>query len=437
MLISFKVGNFLSFDEIQTFSMISGAAEMHPSHIIGFDGFGLLRLSAVYGANASGKSNFIKALSAMRGMVVRNDSIVSDRYFRPKPSNRDIPSLFEVEFESDGRMFSYGFEYLISKQEVVDEWLHEVFTDRDSRIVFERTGGNISHPFTGSDKERMDIYAEDMADNPRRLFLNVMGSRTRSKDVELRVFSEVRDWFERKLVIMDTNMPFLPERELDDAFFDRLNRLMASFGTGINEMGYETKKGMEEALPQELTDRMKKILSSESVTIRSPRRYGSFSDYRVSLSDDGSLVFDEVVFRHNNSRVTFHAEDESDGTKKLFNILANIFVDDRDMTFVMDELDSRLHPGLTYRLVKLFLSDGDVREKQLIFTTHESSLMDFGLLRRDEIWFAEKDGDGASRLYSLEEFNERSDRRIEKAYREGRYGGVPVFSAVFPYEADR
>ena len=80
----------------------------------------------------------------------------------------------------------------------------------------------------------------------------------------------------------------------------------------------------------------------------------------------------------------------------------------------------------------MFLESGLSEGSQLVFSTHESSLMDFQLLRRDEIWFLEKDGDGVSRLYSLEDFNERSDRRIEKAYREGRYGGVPVFSTMFP-----
>ena len=415
--------------------MLSGPTEIHKDHIITGDGFGLLRVSAIYGANASGKSNFVKALAAMRNMVVHNDPIVSDRYFRPRPENRDRPSIFEVEFASKGRLFSYGFEFIISRQTIVDEWLHELYTDRDSRIIFERTGSNIVHPFTGTDKERMDIYAEDMADNPRRLFLNVMGSRIRSKDVELRVFSEVREWFEKKLIIMNTDMPFLPERSLDDGFFGRLNSLMASFGTGINEMGYETKRGMEEALPQDLTDMLKKRLTSGDMTstpLRSSKRYGSFGDYRVSLSDDGSLRFDEVVFRHKGD-VTFHAEEESDGTKKLFNILANILADGDGITFVMDELDSRLHPQLTYQLVRLFLNAVDTEGKQLIFTTHESSLMDFGLLRRDEIWFSEKKDDGSSHLYSLEEFNERNDRRIEKAYREGRYGGVPIFSSVFPY----
>lgn len=438
MLMKFEVGNFLSFNENQTFSMLCGASDIHPGHHRARNGADLLRLAAMYGANASGKSNFIKALQSMRSLVVDNEPIVSDRYHRPIPENRGKPSLFDIEVEIEGQMYSYGFEYLISEQKVIDEWLYEIFPDKDSVPIFQRTGDTITHSFNGSDKDRMDIYAEDAADHPQRLFLNVMISRTRAKDGELKVFGKLSDWFNNKLIIMDSSVPFLPTRYLDDEYFERLNRLMSSFGTGINEMGYETKAGMEEILPQELVDKMKKTLTATkniTVPLRSSRTYGTFSDYRISLSDDGSLVFDEIVFRHNNSRITFHSDDESDGTKKLFALIANLYIDEDDVTFIMDELDARLHPGLTYRLIKMFLDMKD-SSKQLIFTTHESCLMDFGLVRRDEIWFSEKDSEGASHLYSLEEFNERNDRRIEKAYREGRYGGVPVFSTVFPYDED-
>ena len=113
-----------------------------------------------------------------------------------------------------------------------------------------------------------------------------------------------------------------------------------------------------------------------------------------------------------------------------------MFIGNKDSTFIIDELDTSLHPQLTFRFVKMFLESGLSGRSQIIFTTHESSLMDFQLLRRDEIWFIEKDPEGRSEIYSLEDFNERSDRRIEKAYREGRYGGVPVFSTIFPTGKD-
>lgn len=438
MLIRFKVGNFLSFDEVQTFSMISGKTEAHTGHISVSNSLGILRLSALYGANASGKSNFIKAIAAMKNLVVFNTPILKDRYHRSKSGNDKRPSLFEVEIECNGRLLSYGFEIVISENRIVDEWLHELFVDRDSKVIFERTGNNITHPFEGNEKNRIEIYAEDTMDQNERLFLNAMGSHVRTSDEGLKIFSDTMNWFANKLVILDTTIPFIPARSLNDEYFDRLNRFMASFGTGINDIGYETKIGMENILPKEVTEDMKKQLTSGKeprVGMRS-QAYASFVDYRVSLSDNNSLVFDEIVYRHKDG-ITFHSDEESDGTKKLFNLLANIYVDDEDVTLLMDELDSRLHPQLTYRFVKLFLENGETMKKQLIFTTHESCLMDFELLRRDEIWFSEKNNDGSTSLYSLEDFNERMDRRIEKAYREGRYGGVPVFSSIFPFGEGR
>ena len=100
--------------------------------------------------------------------------------------------------------------------------------------------------------------------------------------------------------------------------------------------------------------------------------------------------------------------------------------------FVIDEVDRCLHPSLTYRFVETFLDIAKQNGVQLIVTTHESRLMDFDLLRRDEIWFVDKNKNGESSIYSLEEYNARFDQKIDKAYLEGRYGGVPIFSAVFP-----
>ena len=113
-----------------------------------------------------------------------------------------------------------------------------------------------------------------------------------------------------------------------------------------------------------------------------------------------------------------------------------MLLDKNDKTFVIDELDRRLHPCLTYQFVKTYLQICKNRNIQLIVTTHESRLLDFDLLRRDEIWFVNKDKNGESDLYSLEEYNERFDRKIDKAYLEGRYKGVPIFTTVYPVEDD-
>lgn len=110
--------------------------------------------------------------------------------------------------------------------------------------------------------------------------------------------------------------------------------------------------------------------------------------------------------------------------------------DSKEKTYVIDELDRCLHPSLTYKFVDTFLQLAEKRAVQLIVTTHESRLLDFDLLRRDEIWFVNKRKSGESDIYSLEEYNTRFDQKIDKAYLEGRYGGGPIFSTVFPIEGE-
>ena len=439
MLIRFKVGNYGSFKDVQELSMTVGRTEGHDDHITEAGDVDILRAAAIYGANASGKSNLIKALRAMRDFVVLDRKIPTDRYFRPDESMRESASYFETELEVGGILYSYGFEYRISKPEIVDEWLYRLHRDEESEVVFQRTGRSVTHTFEGPEKQRLDVYAEDTVEHSDRLFLNVMGRRSRLSESGLGVFNDVYGWFSGSLRFIDTRYPFTPEIPVADSDFERLNAVMSTFGTGINSIGYDRKEGMDQMLPQGLLDDLRKALETDlepgKLSIGS-NRYASVNDYRVSLVD-GRVVFDEIVYRHNGNRVSYRPDEESDGTRRLYGLLASTFVGEGDATYVIDELDTSLHPQLTFRFVRMFLEGPMATGSQLVFTTHESSLMDFGLLRRDEIWFIEKDGEGRSGLYSLEDFNERNDRRIEKAYREGRYGGIPVFSSVYPAEEGR
>ena len=433
-MIRFSVGNYRSFKDIQEISMTSGRTEGHPDHLNDRGPVPVLRAAAVYGANASGKSNLIKALRAVKDYVVVDRKMPTDQYYRPDDRMRDEPSYFEIELEIGGSIYSYGFEYIISRQEIVDEWLHRLFIDKDSEALFQRTGRNIAHSFKDQDKQKLDVYAEDTIEHGDRLFLNVMGRRARPAEGDLGIFNDVYEWFRDHLRFIDTDYPFTPEVPVSESDFERLNKIISSFGTGINSIGYTRKEGMDETLPQRLIDDLRKDLDrgkGPGKLCIECGRYASVNNYRVSLEGD-RVVFDEIVYRHNDDRVVYRPDEESDGTRRLYGLLASTFVGEGDDTFVIDELDTSLHPQLTFRFVGMFLEGGLSGGSQILFSTHESSLMDFQLLRRDEIWFIEKGRDGDSRIYSLEDFNERNDRRIEKAYREGRYGGVPVFSAVFP-----
>ncbi|MBR3917797.1 MAG: AAA family ATPase, partial [Clostridia bacterium] len=141
-----------------------------------------------------------------------------------------------------------------------------------------------------------------------------------------------------------------------------------------------------------------------------------------------------LKFRHSDSN-SFDFGEESDGTQRLWELL-EVLLTDEEKIFFIDEIDRCMHPSLTYKFVKNFFELTENKNVQLVVTTHESRLLDFDLLRRDEIWFVEKQKNGDSEIYSLEDYNERFDRKIDKAYLEGRYGGVPVFTSLFPVDED-
>jgi AAA15 family ATPase/GTPase len=140
-----------------------------------------------------------------------------------------------------------------------------------------------------------------------------------------------------------------------------------------------------------------------------------------------------LVFYHDKeNKYPFTLQDESDGTLRIFDLAEVLLANPDNKVFIIDELDRCLHPSLTLQFIRLFLKEASCPTftNQLIVTTHESRLMDLDILRRDEIWFTKKDK-GISSLYSLEDYNERFDKVIDKAYLNGRYGGIPVFDSVF------
>ena len=135
-----------------------------------------------------------------------------------------------------------------------------------------------------------------------------------------------------------------------------------------------------------------------------------------------------IKLRHGKSIFDFDFEDESDGTRRLFDLMDMLLMKDDDIVYVVDELERSLHPKLTEHFLKLFSERHKDHKIQLVFTTHEAAIMDQELVRRDEIWFIERDGENNSKIYSLDRFKERYDKKLSKAYLEGRYGAIPVFN---------
>lgn len=151
----------------------------------------------------------------------------------------------------------------------------------------------------------------------------------------------------------------------------------------------------------------------------------------LNIDKEENVVCRTIKFSHGEKNILFDLSEESDGTVRVLDLL-EVLLSGEGKTYIIDELDRCLHPSLTYKFVDTFLRMAAQKDIQLIVTTHESRLLDFDLLRRDEIWFVDKRKSGESDIYSLEEYNTRFDQKIDKAYLEGRYGGVPVFNSVFP-----
>lgn len=156
-----------------------------------------------------------------------------------------------------------------------------------------------------------------------------------------------------------------------------------------------------------------------------------------ATSNSKGLEFQEILFEHNDVKdVLFSLGDESDGTQRLLDLLSVVLCKEKNTLFVIDEIDRCLHPQLTVYFVKKFLNFAKKKNIQLLISTHESHLLDLDILRQDEIFLVEKRNDGSSELYPFDRFKERFDKKIEKPYLEGRYGGSPIFDDFFSFNEE-
>ena len=434
MLIRFRVSNFLSYKEEIEFSMIPGKSRKHPEHKVSGGNSrhstDLLRCSIIYGANASGKSNLAKALSFMQDLVVDGTKInqsIQVKTFKLDRAYSDKSSRFEVEIRIDGKDYLYGFE--ITTKCVVSEWLYQVkLTTQDE--LFERhttsddtvvvTFGS-SIPKADRNQEFLDFIAKGT--RPNQLYL------TECAEKNVPVFRPVYQWFSDTLTIVFPEAYVRIYEKVIDIWADFLMK----FDTGICgvslrpvEIGNKLSNSAQQNLQKSLSD---KIKEETQVDLKSPK-----GERIVVTLEDGNLVARELVFRHKSincdTEIDFNLTEESEGTKRLIDLLPILYTEvSEEQVYVFDELDRSLHPSLCYELIELFLAQSN-NHIQLIATTHESNLLDLNLLRRDEIWFIEKDQTGASKVYSLEEFTPRYDKDIKKGYLLGRFGAIPILGNV-------
>lgn len=466
MLIRFNVKNFLSYDtrpdgKSEEFSLIAGKHNFKKNHVFSGEKISLLRFSAIYGANAAGKSNIIKAMKCMRDTVLfALPKGHNEMYCKSRPENKEKPSYFEMEILIENNVYDYGFEVVLSQGRFVSEWLIKLLPNGKVQQIFSRDVAMRKYAvgdLVKKDKDLeqiLNVYMKDLAGDDTGLFLRFMNQNKKRgiyrRPSVARIFQDVSSWFSHDLKIHYPNQPISSYSYLtEEGNFKKIGKALFSLGTGIESIEFVKMDlvDVQSRLPSEAKNEMDNFVNQTKVEMnrKTSEKYGeemveagmmirSNQDFFFIRVLPADVQYKMIKFKHKSGGL-FRLGEESEGTKRLLDLL-EILLMGRGKTYVIDELDRCLHPSLTYEFVKLFFEMAKDQNTQLIATTHESRLLDFNLLRRDEVWFVDKKEQGNSDIYSLEEYNARFDSVIDKAYLEGRYGGTPIFTTLFPLEDD-
>ncbi len=450
MLIKFSCKNFRSIgDSALTLDMVSSSKiRQHPEHICASSQkVKVLRNAAIYGANAAGKSSMVRAIdyavtSIKQGTIPQQ---VTQEYCRAVEGLDEAESTFDIQFEIDGAAFDYGFSCIMKRIEVTSEWLYKL--DSKPLLLFERDsadiklGKNFEQTSSGQDKTRLEIYRDDFSSeakkSPALLFLSSIGQGKRfDKNSVFDDFHLAYKWFAQKVRIFSANQPSsTSDFYADDKTLDEVEKVLASFDTGISSLEKtpidmsDLEKYVDPGMLLAVKDLINQYSSNKrrgqyAITVRSGNSF-----IGITGDETGESEATVLKIKHRGSGSIFDFGEESDGTKRLFDFMDILFTKSKDMLFVVDELDRSLHPMLTQQFIRLFNQVHAKDDCQLILTTHENDIMSDEFFRFDEIWFIDRDEQGVSNLYSLNDFEGvRSDSRIAKQYLEGRYGGIPVLS---------
>lgn len=431
MLLEFSVENFRSIGERQTLDLTPTAEQNHRGSVATRGTVRGLKVAGIFGANASGKSNLIRAMAVME-QIVRvsatklnvGDPIVPIVPFRLRPGTKEQPTTFELRCAFDGVTYIYGFS--ATQDRIVSEWLDaRKGRGKTVRWLERATTDEPGSFFKFDGPLRSNKDAKLVARHTRDNCLAL--SRGAELDVDL--FKPLYLWFKNNVWVRDLASPTelltftTAKRMVEDAEFShRVIELLRDGDVGIHDVSVvhgEVKR------PDRPFD--------------APPEIVEFLDSMNKLLDVGSMQQLSIVTRHRTGDgrvVEFDMEDdESNGTQRLFALCSVILgaLDNGDL-LVVDELDCSLHPWLTRKIVQLFLSEQwNQNGAQLVFTSHDVSLFESDLFRRDQLWLAEKSEGGESQYTTLADFEHRprKNEALSRRYLQGRYGGVPNFGPRF------
>lgn len=447
MLIEFSVSNFLSFNDRQTFSMGAGNVRLKQDHVSRSRKCSLLKFSAIYGANGAGKSNLVTAMKfAQRVIFDGLKSSDRSRYCRVHPENVDKNSTFEFKIKLDNKMYVYGFEALLSKESIRKEWLCEILATGESKNLFVREPLSEWKYNLGSILSRnasVKVFVDSMSSNDEMLFLTEM-SRNKSgfyqNNEKLLFIFDIYKWFRETLAINYPESSASPTNFTNSNTLSVISQILSKMDLGVSDVKlvdgsfdelhrYLPAKAVDQFIEQYKKD-VPEILKQcpdfdGGLILRGPKNFFILS-YNKEIED---VQLKKFEFRHKNIDTIFGYHEESDGTRRLLDIIEVLISakSGSNKVYVIDEIDLGLHPLLTRKFIEEYLNEIKDTDIQLIVTTHESKLMDLSLLRADEIRFVTKDERGVSTFGNLEKYNERFDKKVVKAYLNGEYNGIPKF----------
>ncbi len=455
MLITFSIENFLSFKERHTFSMVAGMGGRNKAHHLikktSKKDVNLVKTAVLYGANASGKSNLVKAIHFGQQLLLKGTApnhLLDFQPFKLNKNSLEQPSRMEFEIKHQGRCYAYGF--LFSKRRIEGEWLYQIDNKR-SKVIFERDHNDFdltalqTRPTKSKQAQFLEFIAMGTPEN--QLFLTEIKNRNVQEHVDtIDDLLRVLDWFQNTLTIWYPHSK-TPSLEFELQQSERLTTLyrefLSYFDTGIDGITLEEIDMDQTELPERVKEEVKSSLlnrTSDKTTAIIDNPVKNIR-YFFSKNEQDEISVCKLMTKHriegsDNEMSYFDVHEESDGTQRIMDfipMLIDLFAGDN--VFIVDEMERSLHPNLIYELLDLFLEHSTGIDSQLILASHATTLLTQDLLRKDEIWFVKKDKTGASSIYSLEEYNIRFDKKIRKDYLLGRYQAIPKFGNPYKLSA--
>lgn len=444
MILSFSFSNFRSIYTEQTFSLVSSkrVSGQHKNHEspIPKSKETVLKTAVIYGANGAGKSNLFKALRYVQEMVTRSKGASTQNtnreYFKFNSPAQSEPSIFDLQFIAGSQRYRYGFK--VNDSKILEEWLVKV--GRKDQLLFERITSQddeviveVKKSTSIVEKDKKIQALATVGGPSNQLFLSTINANLKSKDLA-KDYSAVLEWFDKTLtLIAPTESAAMLGHQLanNEDFLNFAGDFLKSSSTGVESLN-PNKSELSE-------DELRSLLPASIVTEMLNELNNKNESVLVQLGDGNELILErkkgnqffkikiQAIHKGGLGKETpLDLNEESDGTRRLLNLMPALHrLRTKDAVFFIDEIDRSMHPILVWKFLEYFLNSCDGGQRQIIVTTHDTNLLHLNLLRRDEIWFAEKDENLETHFYSLTDFKVRNDLDIRKNYLQGRFGAIP------------